>query len=165
MRLSRTVDPEDVTEAIRLIREAMLSYAIDPLTGKIDMDMITTGKSSALRERQAELKRQVKSMVQNKGHTSIEFNTLLAEMSAQSSIVHTMLLLTCLVCEREMASRCRRGAGGGRVLPYYWKYPTWCCNTPSYCAVNHVRFDRVIFIIKLHFYLAHSDYSIHHPFA
>ncbi|PJF16702.1 DNA helicase, partial [Paramicrosporidium saccamoebae] len=114
MRLSRTVDPEDVTEAIRLIREAMLSYAIDPLTGKIDMDMITTGKSSALRERQAELKRQVKSMIQNKGHTSIEFNTLLAEMSAQSSIVHMARILTCLVCEREMAPRCRRGTGRGR---------------------------------------------------
>lgn len=86
MRLSRTVDPEDVSEAIRLIREAMLSYAIDPLTGKIDMDLITTGKSSALRERQAELKRQVKSMIQSKGHASIEFATLLAEMSSQSSI-------------------------------------------------------------------------------
>ncbi len=87
MRLSRTVEPLDVAEAIRLVREAMLSYAVDPLTGKIDMDMITTGKSSALRERQAELKRQVKAMIQNKAHTSIEFTTLLAEMTSQSSIV------------------------------------------------------------------------------
>ena len=27
-------------KAIRLVREALLSYAIDPLTGKIDMDLI-----------------------------------------------------------------------------------------------------------------------------
>lgn len=70
-----------------MIRDAMLSYAIDPLTGKIDMDLVTTGKSSALRERQAELKKQVKAMIINKGHTSVEFSTLLAEMNTQSSIV------------------------------------------------------------------------------
>lgn len=86
-RLSTIVESQDVAEALRLIRDAMLSYAIDPLTGRIDMDLVTTGKSSALRERQAELKRQVKSMVTNKGHPSIEFSTLLAEMNAQSSIV------------------------------------------------------------------------------
>ena len=65
----------------------MLSFAIDPLTGKIDMDLISTGKSSALRERQSDLKRQVKAMILNKGHTSIEFGTLHAEIAAQSSIV------------------------------------------------------------------------------
>lgn len=81
------MDACDVAEAMRLVREAMLSYAIDPLTGKIDMDLITTGKSSALRERQAELRRQIKAMVLDKGHTSIDLNTLLAEMNAQSSIV------------------------------------------------------------------------------
>lgn len=86
-RLSTIVESQDVAEALRLIRDAMLSYAIDPLTGRIDMDLVTTGKSSALRERQAELKRQVKSMLTTKGHTSIEFSTLLAEMNAQSSIV------------------------------------------------------------------------------
>jgi DNA replication licensing factor MCM4 len=86
MRLSRIVESSDVTEALRLVREAMLSYAIDPLTGKIDMDLIATGKSSALRERQAELKKQVKAMVTTKGHSTIDFNTLLAEMNGQSSI-------------------------------------------------------------------------------
>lgn len=86
-RLSQTVDSVDVAEAIRLVREALLSYAIDPLTGKIDMDLISTGKSSALRERQAELKKQVKAMVMNKGISSIEFSTLFAELNSQSSIV------------------------------------------------------------------------------
>lgn len=86
--LSEIVEASDVAEAIRLVREALLSYAIDPLTGKIDMDLINTGKSSALRERQADLKRQVKAMIMNKGLASIEFATLYAEMSSQSSIVN-----------------------------------------------------------------------------
>jgi len=76
-----------VNEAIRLVREALLSYAIDPLTGRIDMDLIATGKSSALRERQAELKRQVKSLIMQRNFHSIEFATILAEMNSQSSIV------------------------------------------------------------------------------
>lgn len=86
MRLSLTVEPSDVAEAIRVVRDAMLSYAIDPLTGKIDMDLINTGKSNALRERQSDLKRSVKAMILSKGHNSIDIATLLAEMNAQSSI-------------------------------------------------------------------------------
>lgn len=86
MRLSLVVEPSDVAEAIRVVREAMLSYAIDPLTGKIDMDLINTGKSNALRERQSDLKRSVKAMIVSKGHSSIDMATLLAEMNAQSSV-------------------------------------------------------------------------------
>ena len=78
-----------------MIREAMLSYAIDPLTGKIDMDLISTGKSSALRERQAELKKQIKNMVIDKDIRSIEFSTLAAEIASQSSIVHILINTPC----------------------------------------------------------------------
>ena len=39
-----------------MVREALLSYAIDPLTGKIDMNLINTGKSAAVRERIEEVK-------------------------------------------------------------------------------------------------------------
>lgn len=86
MRLSQNVESEDVTEAIRLVREALLANAIDPLTGKIDMDLIATGKSSALRERQAELKRQVRAMLSARPSPTIDLHALHAEMSAQSSI-------------------------------------------------------------------------------
>lgn len=72
-------------EAIRLVREALLSYAVDPLTGRIDMDLIVTGKSSALRERQSELKRQVKALLSTRP-ASLDFFTLQQEMAAQSSI-------------------------------------------------------------------------------
>lgn len=86
-RLSDSVDSQDVEEAIRLVREAMLTNAIDPLTGRIDMDLINTGKSSALRERQADLKRQIKLLLSNRQAPQVDFGTLHAEMSAQSSIV------------------------------------------------------------------------------
>lgn len=86
MRLSETIDTQDVNEAIRLVREALLSYAIDPLTGKIDMDLITTGKSSALRERIADLKRHVKSFLSDRSAGAIEFNTMLTELNSHSSI-------------------------------------------------------------------------------
>jgi len=44
MRLSETVELDDVEEAIRLLRVATQSAATDPRTGKIDMDLITTVK-------------------------------------------------------------------------------------------------------------------------
>lgn len=80
------VESQDVQEAIRLIREALLSYAVDPLTGRIDMDLITTGKSSALRERQAELKRHVRALLSAKSTPHVDFYSLQQDMNAQSSI-------------------------------------------------------------------------------
>jgi DNA replication licensing factor MCM4 len=49
MRLSTSVEPEDVHSAIDLIQAALLTYALDPRTGKIDMDLIATGKGAAFR--------------------------------------------------------------------------------------------------------------------
>lgn len=86
MRLSPRVEKEDVLEAFRLMREAMYCYAIDPLTGKIDMDLVTTGKSNAARERQEELKRSIKNWVANNNIMSIEIDTLAAGLASQSSI-------------------------------------------------------------------------------
>ena len=64
----------------------MLSYAMDPLTGKIDMDLITTGKSSAIRDRQADLKKHVKALISEKGLVKFDFATLAALITSQSSI-------------------------------------------------------------------------------
>ncbi|KAH9386788.1 DNA replication licensing factor MCM4 [Nematocida major] len=47
MRLSATVDEEDVAEAIRVIKDSLLMYAVDPVTGRIDMELLHTGKTSA----------------------------------------------------------------------------------------------------------------------
>ncbi|OBA28587.1 MCM-domain-containing protein [Hanseniaspora valbyensis NRRL Y-1626] len=46
MRLSETVDIEDVKEACRLMKSAIKAYATDPKTGKIDMGLVQTGHSA-----------------------------------------------------------------------------------------------------------------------
>lgn len=51
MRLSETVEKCDVEEAVRLIKTAMQQSATDPITGEIDMDIITTGVSHTSAER------------------------------------------------------------------------------------------------------------------
>jgi DNA replication licensing factor MCM4 len=45
MRLSNEVTPEDVEQAIDLINIATLKSAVDPETGLIDMDILTTGRT------------------------------------------------------------------------------------------------------------------------
>lgn len=51
MRLSETVEKRDIDEAVRLIKTAMQQSATDPITGEIDMDIITTGISTSQSER------------------------------------------------------------------------------------------------------------------
>jgi DNA replication licensing factor MCM4 len=51
LRFSDYVQKEDVEEAIRLIKVATQQAATDPVTGKIDMDMITTGLATSSREK------------------------------------------------------------------------------------------------------------------
>jgi DNA replication licensing factor MCM4 len=51
MRLSREVTVEDVDDAVTLIYSATLRSATDPSTGIIDFDIITTGRSSGIKQR------------------------------------------------------------------------------------------------------------------
>ena len=44
MRFSKTVELMDVEEAARLHREALKQSATDPLTGRIDVSILTTGQ-------------------------------------------------------------------------------------------------------------------------
>ena len=55
IRLSDTVEPDDVAEAIRLMNVATQRAATDPRTGTIDMDMIATGRAAVDRETIAQL--------------------------------------------------------------------------------------------------------------
>lgn len=66
MRFSETVDECDVEESVRIVRESMLIYAIDPKTGKIDMEMITTGKSSYKKRMMREISAKIKDKVKSK---------------------------------------------------------------------------------------------------
>ncbi|KAF3188239.1 DNA replication licensing factor, mcm4 component [Orbilia oligospora] len=55
MRLSNEVELRDVLEAVRLIRSAIKESATDPLTGRIDMDLIS-GVGVSERRRRGDLK-------------------------------------------------------------------------------------------------------------
>ena len=55
MRFAHTVDLQDVEEAHRLHREALKQSATDPMSGKIDVSILTTGQSSASRKRRGEV--------------------------------------------------------------------------------------------------------------
>ena len=66
IRLSKTVDKQDSTEALRLMRVAMqkLILAIDPRTGLIDMDKILTGHSAADRKQRSDIAEGVDDILQ-----------------------------------------------------------------------------------------------------
>jgi DNA replication licensing factor MCM4 len=49
MRLSPTVEISDVESAIGLMKVAIKQSATDPRTGLIDMDVIVTGRTTAMR--------------------------------------------------------------------------------------------------------------------
>ena len=51
MKLSNTVDEDEVIEAIDLINIAIQQAATDPVTGRIDMDVIVTGKTASSRQK------------------------------------------------------------------------------------------------------------------
>lgn len=63
MRYSNMVTRADVREAVRLMRVATQAAATDPRTGRIDMDMITTGRSSADREIEENLAMNLKELL------------------------------------------------------------------------------------------------------
>lgn len=54
--MSEFVEKEDVEEAIRLIDEAMKMSAMDPTTGLLDMDLLTSGHSAQERKEVQQLK-------------------------------------------------------------------------------------------------------------
>ncbi|KAG4098872.1 MCM-domain-containing protein [Neocallimastix lanati (nom. inval.)] len=76
MRFSNTVEIADVDEAYRLIRTAMQSSAIDPVTGRIDMDLINTGFSSRRRSQNAQLQKQLLEIINSIEKPSIRLSEL-----------------------------------------------------------------------------------------
>ncbi|ODV89166.1 hypothetical protein CANCADRAFT_134438 [Tortispora caseinolytica NRRL Y-17796] len=86
MRLSSEVEIEDVKEAVRLIRSAIKDYATDPRTGRIDMDMVQTGTSSAERRLQEDLTKQVLQLIMRNATRSMLFQDLLQQVGEQSQI-------------------------------------------------------------------------------
>ncbi|KAI9358309.1 MCM2/3/5 family protein [Zopfochytrium polystomum] len=64
MRLSETVEVEDVDEAYRLIVDALLASATDPTTGRVDLDLIQTGISARERTHRRDLRAAVTAFIE-----------------------------------------------------------------------------------------------------
>jgi DNA replication licensing factor MCM4 len=62
--MSERVEVSDVRESARLIRSAIKEYATDPVTGKIDMELITTGLSTLQRRARSDMRREVVRLVE-----------------------------------------------------------------------------------------------------
>ncbi|KAK2576633.1 hypothetical protein KPH14_005299 [Odynerus spinipes] len=90
MRFSNVVEIEDVEEAWRLHREALKQSAIDPLSGKIDISILTTGISSAARKRKFELTEALKKLIQSKSKTSLlNYQKIFTELKGASEVLVT----------------------------------------------------------------------------
>lgn len=87
MRFSHTVDVIDVKEAIRLIKESLLLYALDPRTGRIDMDMIITGKSALEGKCIDDVRESVMKIVKKK----MSYSDLLAALNVEERILSEAL--------------------------------------------------------------------------
>ncbi|CAG0884263.1 unnamed protein product [Darwinula stevensoni] len=90
MRFSSTVEIVDVEEAWRLYSEALKQAATDPTSGKIDVNILTTGVSSAARKRRADIANAVKKLIKSKEKmATIAQQKLFQELRESSDIMIT----------------------------------------------------------------------------
>jgi DNA replication licensing factor MCM4 len=86
MRCSGMVEPEDVTEAVRLMREALKTSAVDPATGKIDLGLLNTGVSDGERRRRADLGRALDGILKAAGERGVRWADAMKRVAEQSSV-------------------------------------------------------------------------------
>lgn len=88
MRLSETVELDDVKEAVRLIKSAIKESATDPLTGKIDLGLISTGTSEAQRRRREDLGKAVLALLDEvtKSGGGAKYGDVLKRLGEQSTV-------------------------------------------------------------------------------
>ncbi|KAK6358650.1 DNA replication licensing factor, mcm4 component [Orbilia blumenaviensis] len=84
MRLSNEVELRDVLEAVRLIRSAIKESATDPLTGRIDMDLIS-GVGVSERRRRGDLKNAIVTMLDDmtRGGGSVMLREVFAKLQGE----------------------------------------------------------------------------------
>lgn len=87
IRFAKYVDPSDVAEASRLIKDSLLLYAVDPRTGRIDINMINTGRTSAQNKLLEDLKIEIMKIIK----TKISFEELLKKTSADGKLLYEAL--------------------------------------------------------------------------
>jgi len=88
MRFSESVEKTDVTEAIRLVKSALQQAAIDPRTGIIDMDLITTGRSAMSRSRLTDIANECRTLITQRipSFGTWKFDQLYRTLTEQSSV-------------------------------------------------------------------------------
>ncbi|XP_076235043.1 disc proliferation abnormal [Calliopsis andreniformis] len=90
VRLSPIVEIQDVEEAWRLHREALKQSAIDPLSGKIDITILTTGISSVARKKKKELCDALQKLIESKDKVHVlNQQKLFAEIRQSSELMVT----------------------------------------------------------------------------
>lgn len=73
---------------LRLHREALKQSATDPLSGKIDIGILTTGLSTTARKRKVELVKALKDLIAAKGKVpTLNYQKLHMEIKESSQIV------------------------------------------------------------------------------
>lgn len=88
MRYSDVVTRADAQEAVRLLKVATQAAATDPRTGRIDMDMINTGRSTADREMGENLYNGLKDLLSERRGNRLSVRDItkqLGEISNQST--------------------------------------------------------------------------------
>lgn len=86
MRLSETVELNDAVETVRLIKDALMLSCLDPITGLIDMDLLTTGKSSSERQRDVQAKNALKELLKKGGSREDMLKQLSTELHRNFSL-------------------------------------------------------------------------------
>merc|ERR1711988_37417 len=71
MELREEVTPEDVEEAVRLVKAATYQAATDPTTGLIDMEALVTGVGQQQRQRIGVVETLIREAMDNEGSTSV----------------------------------------------------------------------------------------------
>lgn len=100
VRLQPVVGVEDVEEAWRLHREALKQSATDPLSGKIDVGILTTGLSTEARKKRGELIASIKEHLKRKGAVpTVPWQKLFTDMKEASQTVRAGRMSYFLSCK------------------------------------------------------------------
>ncbi|KER24841.1 hypothetical protein T265_07572 [Opisthorchis viverrini] len=85
LRLSNEVTADDCREARRLQREALKQAAIDPVTGTIDVNILTTGVSSSMRKRREEMAAAIWTLLEERPRVlTFVYSRILEELRSRS---------------------------------------------------------------------------------
>lgn len=84
MRLSQVVEVIDVKEAVRLIKSAIKDYATDPISGRIDMNLVQTGTSTIQMRMREDLYREILAMLDD--GLPIRYSELMSKVNEKLSV-------------------------------------------------------------------------------